>query len=101
MQVVIELKELEEMEEKISSIIVDKVARRQEWYNLKEACLAKGINYNTANCNPRYQPLGGREGARVCGRKVWSKEDIDRWLTVTDDDLQEYLTQCQSPFRAG
>ena len=70
------------MEEKYSCIIPNKF-----WFNLKEACTLKGLNYKTAGNRPWFQPNGGIGDGKVGGRKVWRRDTIIKWLEQTDDDL--------------
>ena len=57
---------------------------QQEWYYLKEACMRKGVNYNTVRTKPRYQPGGGIEDALVNGRKAWRWRTVECWLKEVD-----------------
>lgn len=58
------------------------------WYNLKECCKYKGLNYKTA-CNKTWlQPNNGRGDGVVGGRKVWSYKTVQDWLEKTDSMLQ-------------
>lgn len=70
------------MEEKESCIIPNKY-----WFNLKEACALKGLNYKTAGNRRRFQPNRGIEDGKVGGRKVWRRDTIIKWLGQTDDEL--------------
>lgn len=65
----------------------------QEWFNLEEACREKGVNYNTTKTNTLYQPAGGTPDKYLHGRKVWHKTTILRWLSVTDDNREEYIRE--------
>ena len=56
-----------------------------EWINLQRACALKGIAYNSAKSKPRLQPNGGVADATLNGRRVWSKETVFKWLSVTDE----------------
>ena len=93
----IDLPELKLIIEKLSSIensineLRKKIVMEREWYDLKSACLLKGINYNTVISNPRYQPNFGRPDAVICGRKRWRRETILKWIEVTDDSLYSLL----------
>ena len=57
------------------------------WFNLKEACELKGLNYKTAGNNRRFQPNGGVRDGKVGGRNVWKRDTIIKWLEQTDDKL--------------
>ncbi len=57
------------------------------WFNLKEACELKGLNYKTAGNKPWLQPNNGTADGKVGGRKAWKISTIVSWLEQTDDDL--------------
>lgn len=57
------------------------------WFNLKEACELKGLNYKTAGNNRRFQPNGGVRDGKIGGRNAWKRETIIKWLEQTDDEL--------------
>ena len=57
------------------------------WFNLKEACELKGLNYKTAGNNRRFQPNGGIREGKIGGRNAWKRETIIKWLEQTDDEL--------------
>ena len=65
----------------------------QEWFTLEEDCREKGVNYNTTKTNSLYQPAGGGADRYLHGRKVWHKSTILRWLSVTDDNREDYLKE--------
>lgn len=59
----------------------------KEWWNLKESCRRKGLNYKTA-CNKKYlQPNNGIPDAYVGGRKVWHRTTIEVWIKKTDEEM--------------
>ena len=70
------------MEEIKSCVIPNKF-----WFNLKEACELKGLNYKTAGNNRRFQPNGGIREGKNGGRNAWKRETIIKWLEQTDDEL--------------
>ncbi len=70
------------MEEIKSCVIPNKF-----WFNLKEACELKGLNYKTAGNNRRFQPNGGIREGKIGGRNAWKRETIIKWLEQTDDEL--------------
>ena len=63
----------------------------QEWYSLKEACLLKGVNYNTVSPNKIFQPLGGQGYELIHNRKYWHKTIIEEWLHVVDNNREAYF----------
>ncbi len=67
--------------------------RTQEWFNLEEACKEKGVNYNTTKNNVFYQPACGKADKYLHGRRVWHKSTITRWLSVTDDNRDLYISE--------
>lgn len=62
-----------------------------KWYDL-ETCFALrgGGAFSTFRKNRFYQPKGGIPDAKVQGRYVWSKETVQEWLELTDDELEAY-----------
>lgn len=81
-----ELKDITTRLGKIERRLAVREKETREWYNLKDACVRKGINYNTAKSITRYQPNHGIPEARLCGRKVWRRRTIERWLRETDGE---------------
>ena len=65
----------------------------QEWFTLEAACNLKGCNYNTTKTDTYKQPAGGLADKYLHGRKVWHKSTIIRWLSVTDDNREDYLKE--------
>jgi hypothetical protein len=84
---------LVEIAEEVNSIRRDLIKLKainqptQAWYNLKEACLMKGVKYNTAGSLRKFQPNGGIPDAIICGRKRWRKETILTWIEQSDDEI--------------
>jgi hypothetical protein len=73
--------ELEEIRQKMSP--------HQELFDLKEACVRKGISYGSLS-NRKYkylQPNGGVPDIISCGRSRWRWETIQKWVTESDEDL--------------
>lgn len=63
----------------------------QEWYNDKECWELKGgCAFSTFKCKRFYQPKGGIPDGKVGGRKVWHRDTLLEWLSMTDDQLPEY-----------
>ena len=58
----------------------------KEWYNLRECCSVKGVNYNTVKSIRRHQPNQGVEDGIVCGVRMWKKDTVFKWLKQTDAD---------------
>ena len=92
---VVEIPELENFNEQLNKInnfincCTDNLNR--EWYTDEECWNLKGGgSLKTFRSCRYYQPKGGIPDAKVCGRKVWSKETVAEWLRVTDDQLDEY-----------
>jgi len=57
------------------------------WISLREACDLKNLNYKTA-CNRTYlQPNQGIPDGIIGGRKMFRRETIENWVTLTDADL--------------
>lgn len=90
-----ELQELKEGMQKILSMVVTN-SELPEWVTLDQACLAKGLNKNTVKCNPYLRPgAGNPKMQRHCGgRLVFNRDEVViPWLSVTDENLLEYLTE--------
>lgn len=81
-------REISEMKQRLNS---DNNQLNRQWYNAYECFALKGgCALNTYKTNRYFQPKGGIADARVGGRKVWSRETVKEWLTVTDDELPAY-----------
>lgn len=62
-----------------------------EFCTLEVACKLKGgSEYKNLYTRPWQQPCCGTRFERINGRKVWSKEQVLRWLKVTDNELEDY-----------
>lgn len=71
-----------------------------EWLTLEQAVRLKGgASLNTYKTRSLYQPLCGIRESTVGGRKVWNKDTVIEWLSITDDKLNEYKKECFA--RAG
>lgn len=62
----------------------DKIKQDQVWFDLKQACAMKGINYNTVVSKAGLQPRHGKADAVIAGRRRWRRETIIDWLEMTD-----------------
>lgn len=61
------------------------------WFNDQQCWELKGgMSLNTYRTNRFYQCKGGIPDAFVGGRKVWNRESVIEWLSITDDQLEEY-----------
>lgn len=65
----------------------------QYWYNLREACELKGVNFNTVKTRWYYKPKGGKPDTVMHGVYVWSRESIDEWIQVDDTNRAQYLAK--------
>lgn len=62
-----------------------------EFCTLEAACKLKGgSEYKNLYTRPWQQPCCGTRFERINGRKVWSKEQVLRWLKITDNELEDY-----------
>ena len=62
-----------------------------EYCTLEVACRLKGgSEYRNLYTRPWQQPCCGTRFEKINGRKVWSKEQVMRWLKVTDSELENY-----------
>lgn len=61
---------------------------------LEQACNFKGGS-TAKNINKRWwqQPCCGKHYQRYNGRRVWSRQQVIRWLQVTDETLEEYAKE--------
>ncbi len=58
---------------------------------LEQACHFKGgSDVDSIRRKVWQQPCCGTRTKRYNGRKVWQREEVVRWLAVTDDVLEEY-----------
>ncbi len=62
-----------------------------EWCN-DEMCwkLKGGMALTTYRSNRYYQCKGGIPDAYVGGRKVWNRNSVLEWISLTDSDLENY-----------
>lgn len=62
-----------------------------EWLN-DEQCwkLKGGMSLSTYRTNRYYQVKGGIPDAYVGGRKVWNKNSVLEWISISDEQLEEY-----------
>jgi hypothetical protein len=71
-------------------ILAVKIQPSQEYYDLKEACSLKGINYDSIS-NTKYaylQPNNGIPDKEFVGRKRWHRTTIEVWLHQCDTELK-------------
>ncbi|MDR2734283.1 MAG: hypothetical protein LBC99_06500 [Spirochaetota bacterium] len=82
-----------------------------EWVDLKQAVALKrgllsamsGLNndksahlngaYSTCHARAFLQPCCGRNSKLVGGVKCWKRENVIKWLNVTDSELAEYAKE--------
>ena len=66
---------------------IEKVVPNKLWFNLREACELKNLNYKTA-CNRKYlQPNKGKPDGLIGGKKSFLRETIINWLILTDKEI--------------
>ena len=64
-----------------------------EWVTLQQAAKYKGgAAFDTFKTQYWLQPCCGLNSRKIGGRKVWKREDVIEWLSVTDDQLWEYAS---------
>lgn len=90
-------RELQEVKEGINKLLSMVVTHSEipEWVTLDQAIALKGLNKNTVKCNPYLRPgAGNPKMQRHCGgRLVFNRDEVVLpWLSVTDENLIEYLT---------
>jgi hypothetical protein len=62
-----------------------------EWVTLQQAAKYKGgAAFDTYKTQYWLQPCCGLKSRKLGGRKVWRRDDVLEWLSVTDDQLWEY-----------
>jgi len=65
-----------------------------EWVNLETAAKLKGgASLSTYQTRLFLQPCCGLNYTLIGGRKCWSREEVVRWLTITDADLKAYANE--------
>jgi hypothetical protein len=65
-----------------------------EWLTLEQCVQLKGGTTLSNYRNKIFlQPCCGLNYKLLGGRKVWKKEDVILWLSVTDDQLKKYAEQ--------
>lgn len=62
---------------------------KKQWFNLKEACKLKGVNYKSVCNKPYLKPCCGKPDGIIAGRPSWRLETILTWLNQTDDELKK------------
>lgn len=67
------------------------------YYNKREACELKGVNYNTTRTQHWSLPKGGRADKMINGSPRWSRETIQEWLEIGDEDFPDYLRKYNQP----
>jgi len=84
--VVLELQKLRDELEGIKQ----KMAPKQELFDLKEACALKGVSYGSlATQKYRHlQPNRGVPDVIACGRSRWRWATVQGWLSLSDADLE-------------
>lgn len=67
---------------------LDELVPNKIWFSLKEACELKNLNYKTS-CNRTWlQPRKGKADSKIGGKKVWSRDTILGWVSLTDEDIK-------------
>jgi hypothetical protein len=65
-----------------------------EWVTLQQAAKYKGgAAFDTYKTQYWLQPCCGLKSRKLGGRKVWRREDVLEWLSVTDDQLWDYASR--------
>ena len=65
-----------------------------EWVNLETAAKLKGgAALSTYQTRIFLQPCCGVNYRKIGGRKCWRREDVIRWLAITDVDLKTYAVE--------
>jgi hypothetical protein len=65
-----------------------------EWVTLQQAAKIKGgAALDTYKTQYWLQPCCGLKSRKLGGRKVWLREDVLDWLSITDDQLWDYANR--------
>jgi hypothetical protein len=65
-----------------------------EWVTLQQAAKYKGgAAFDTYKTQYWLQPCCGLNSRKLGGRKVWKRDDVIEWLSVTDDQLWSYANR--------
>jgi hypothetical protein len=85
-QLILEIRDAQKKEEKKN--LYESIP---EWVTLQQAAKYKGgAAFDTFKTQYWLQPCCGLNSRKIGGRKVWRREDVIEWLSVTDDQLWEY-----------
>ncbi|MDR2245332.1 MAG: hypothetical protein LBE17_01455 [Treponema sp.] len=88
-QLIFEIRDTQKKEEKKN--IYESIP---EWVTLQQAAKYKGgAAFDTFKTQYWLQPCCGLNSRKIGGRKVWKREDVIEWLSVTDDQLWEYAAR--------
>ena len=69
----------------------------KRWFTLQDAWgIRGGASYNTFRNDPLDQPRLGMPDGHQHGRRVWSRETIERWATITDEKRTAYYDELLS-----
>jgi hypothetical protein len=81
--------ELRKIQEELQGI-KQKIAPKQALFDLKEACVLKGVSYGSlATAKYKHlQPNRGVPDVIACGRSRWKWETVEKWLTLSDEELE-------------
>ena len=84
--------EMQKLETKITA--PPSVEPMPEWVNLETAAKLKGGGLLSSYKVLLFlQPCCGRNSQRVGGRKCWKKEEVIRWIKITDSQLKDYAKE--------
>lgn len=84
-----QMKRLIEVNETILS-----VKNIPEYCTLEQACELKGgSTYKNISKRPWQQPCCGTKSHKYNGRRVWHRDEIIKWLKVTDETLEDYAKE--------
>ena len=74
----------------------DVIVPNKKWFNLKECCELKGVNYKTVGNKPYLKPNRGKGESIVGGRDVFSRATVIEWLEQSDSELQEIYSSAHA-----
>ncbi len=73
----------------------EKISPKQEHYDLKTACILKGVNANSisSGVKRRCQPNFGIPDCTLGGGRRWKRATIEEWLKLSDKEIDEKYKQ--------
>jgi len=84
--------EIQKLSAKVSAPVAS--AEVPEWVNIETAVALKGgAALSTYKTRLFLQPCCGLNYKSIAGRKCWRRDEVMRWLLITDADLKKYADE--------